>query len=85
MKILCTWNRDLDELQRAIPNIDVPVLLIWGSRDAAVFPDSAPTLKSHLRNCELLMFSGVGHLPYEEVPDEFNHAVMKFLNSTPTG
>jgi len=85
MQILCTWNRDLDELERAIPSIDVPVLLIWGSRDTAVFPDSAPTLASRLRTCELLMFSGVGHLPYEEVPGEFNDAVIKFLHSAPTG
>jgi len=79
MQILCTWNRNLDELERSIPAINVPVLLIWGSRDTAVFPDSAPILARRLRNCELLVFSGVGHLPYEEVPEEFNRAVIKFL------
>ena len=25
------------------------------------------------------MLEGVGHLPYEEVPDEFNRAVVDFL------
>ena len=85
MQILCTWNRDLDELERAIPSIDVPVLLLWGSRDTAVCPDSAPILASRLPRCELLMFSGVGHLPYEEMPEEFNGRVIKFLNSGPAG
>jgi pimeloyl-ACP methyl ester carboxylesterase len=30
----------------------------------------------------LLEFPGAGHLPYEEVPQQFNAAVMKFLNSS---
>jgi pimeloyl-ACP methyl ester carboxylesterase len=79
MQILCTWNRDLDDLERVIPSIEVPVLLIWGARDLAVFPDSAQKLARHLRNCKVLVFSGVGHLPYEEVPQEFNSAVIEFL------
>jgi pimeloyl-ACP methyl ester carboxylesterase len=26
------------------------------------------------------MFNGVGHLPYEEVPEEFNASVVAFLS-----
>ena len=82
-RILRTWNRDLDELQRSLPAIaDIPTLLVWGTRDAAVDPKSAHSLARHLRHCELVEFSGVGHLPYEEVPQEFNAAVIKFLNSS---
>jgi pimeloyl-ACP methyl ester carboxylesterase len=79
LQIMCTWNRDLDELERAIPTIDLPVLLVWGSRDTAVSPNSAAVLARYLRNCELRVFPGVGHLPYEEIPNEFNDAVIKFL------
>jgi pimeloyl-ACP methyl ester carboxylesterase len=31
------------------------------------------------------MFEGVGHLPYEEVPDQFNNAVIEFLEPGPPG
>jgi pimeloyl-ACP methyl ester carboxylesterase len=80
--ILRTWNRDLHDLGKSIPAIaGIPVLLIWGTRDAAVDPNSACILARHLR-CELLEFPGAGHLPYEEVPQQFNAAVMKFLNSS---
>lgn len=80
--ILRTWNRDLNDLEKSIPAIaGIPVLLIWGTRDAAVDPNSACILARHLR-CELLEFPGAGHLPYEEVPQQFNAAVMKFLNSS---
>jgi len=32
------------------------------------------------RQCEVETFDGVGHLPYEEVPDQFNSLVIAFLS-----
>jgi pimeloyl-ACP methyl ester carboxylesterase len=79
--ILRSWNRDLKELESVLPRIaDIPTLLIWGNRDAAVDPASATRLKAQFRQCELVMLEDVGHLPYEEVPNEFNRAVMQFLS-----
>lgn len=79
--ILRTWNRDLDDLEKSLPAIaGIPALLIWGTRDAAVDHHSARVLARHL-HCELIELPGVGHLPYEEVPEQFNAAVIKFLNS----
>lgn len=78
--ILRTWSRDLQELRSALPRIaHIPVLLLWGAADAAVQPSSAEPLRRQFRNCRVLMFDGVGHLPYEEVPEEFNRAVAEFL------
>jgi pimeloyl-ACP methyl ester carboxylesterase len=80
LKILKTWTVDLKELERALARVaDVPTLLIWGSKDRAVFPESAQVLARHFRHCELVEFSGVGHLPYEEIPEQFNAAVVDFL------
>lgn len=80
LSVIRTWKQDMRELQAAIPAIaDIPTLLIWGDRDAAVEPASAPELKALFQNCRLLMLEGVGHLPYEEVPEEFNQAVALFL------
>ena len=79
-RILSTWVQDLDELARLLPQIaDIPVLLIWGSLDKAVFPESAATVCKQFHKCELVMMEGVGHLPYEEAPDHFNAVVSKFL------
>jgi len=79
--ILRSWNCDLRELESALPRIaHIPTLLIWGDRDAAVDPASAARLKAHFCQCNLVMLEGVGHLPYEEVPDEFNRAVIEFLS-----
>ena len=80
LRIVRSWNCDLREIEEALPVIsDLPALLLWGSRDRAVYPSSAPELQRRLKNSTLRIFDGVGHLPYEEVPKEFNDAVCDFL------
>ena len=81
LAVLRSWNRDLRELESVLPLIaDIPTLLTWGTLDTAVDPASAHQLEQRLHDCRLLMFEGVGHLPYEEVPEEFNRAVTAFLS-----
>jgi pimeloyl-ACP methyl ester carboxylesterase len=76
-----TWNRDLKELESMLPRTaQIPTLLVWGSLDTAVDPASAAQLQQCFKNCRLVMFEGAGHLPYEEVPEEFNRAVAAFLS-----
>jgi pimeloyl-ACP methyl ester carboxylesterase len=80
VSVLRSWNRDLGEVKSVLSRIShIPTLLIWGSLDAAVDPRSAPKVQSYFRNCRLLMMEGIGHLPYEEAPEEFNRAVIGFL------
>lgn len=82
LSALHTWNRDLRQLRLLLPRIaGIPTLLIWGSLDGAVSPASAVRLKQEFRQCRLLTFDGVGHLPYEEAADQFNRAVAEFLAS----
>lgn len=81
LKILSTWHQDLAALQASLPQIaNVPTLLIWGSRDAAVDPASAEKLGCQFLNCQIVRLEGVGHLPYEETPELFNRAVVEFLS-----
>ena len=84
LRILRTWNEDLDQLKAILPQIaDVPTLLLWGTLDAAVDPSSAPRLRENFHQCRLQWFDGAGHLPYEEVPEEFNRALSAFLSTAP--
>lgn len=77
-----SWNRDLADLESALPSIvNVPALLLWGSKDTAVSPASAARLRQSFNHCQVEIFDGVGHLPYEEVPDLFNSSVLGFLSS----
>lgn len=78
--ILDTWLQDLEEMKALLPTlVDMPTCLIWGSADPAVLPESAEPLRQNFRNCEYVTLPGVGHLPYEEAPEDFNRAVVEFL------
>ncbi len=79
-RMMQSWKRDLSGLRRSLPRIaHVPTLLIWGSSDRIVDPRSASRLKAAFPDARLVMIDGVGHLPYEESPDEFNRIVLEFL------
>jgi pimeloyl-ACP methyl ester carboxylesterase len=80
VRILRSWHDDLEAIGQAINEIGgLPTLLLWGSRDRAVYPSSIHQLQRQLKNSALVMFQGAGHMPYEEVPDEFNRVLCDFL------
>jgi pimeloyl-ACP methyl ester carboxylesterase len=83
-RILHGWRGDLRELERILPRIaHIPTLLVWGSRDGVVSPASARPLLRNFARAELVTLEGAGHVPYEEVPEEFNRAVIAFLTRRP--
>jgi pimeloyl-ACP methyl ester carboxylesterase len=40
---------------------------------------SADRLRLNFQHCDLVVYPGVGHLPYEEVPEQFNKTLLGFL------
>jgi pimeloyl-ACP methyl ester carboxylesterase len=80
LALLKDWNRNVDELESVMRHIDVPTLVVWGTRDRLVYYDSASQVVSTLRNARLVTIPGAGHLPYEERPEEFNSALVRFLS-----
>ena len=78
--IIRNWTADLAELERALPKIrEYPTLLLWGTKDRAVDFHSAEPLHRNFRDARLVAFEGVGHLPYEEAPVDFNRVLVDFL------
>jgi pimeloyl-ACP methyl ester carboxylesterase len=73
------WEKDLRALHGALEKVQVPSLLIWGSKDTAVDIRSAGALMQKMRGCERAVIAGAGHLPFEETPEEFNRLVLSFL------
>lgn len=79
-KIVQSWHSDMLELEASLKKIShVPTLLIWGSKDKAVDPDSAEPLSRNFRTVRVEFMQGAGHLPYEEQPEEFCRIVSEFL------
>src|SRR5260370_2266263 len=80
LSILRTWTQDLQQLEATLPKLkNIPTLLMWGSRDSAVDASSATRLAKHFSNSQVIVFPGIGHLPYEECVEEFNRALIEFL------
>ncbi len=80
LRIVRSWHDDLVLVERSLPALSqLPTLLLWGSRDVAVFPSSIHQLQRRLKNSALVLMRGVGHLPYEEVPEQFNRVLCDFL------
>jgi haloacetate dehalogenase len=84
LSIVRTWTQDLQELQALLPKLSpIPTLLMWGSKDPAVYVSSLEPLARYFPNSKSVVFPRTGHLPYEECPDEFNRELIQFLRSTP--
>jgi len=85
LSIVRTWTADLRELEALLPKLEqIPTLLMWGSKDPAVYASSMEPLARHFANVQTVVFPGVGHLPYEECPEEFNRALVEFLTGQGT-
>ena len=80
LSIVRTWTKDLQQLEETLPKLTgIPTLLMWGSTDPAVYVSSAVPLAKYFPNSRLIVFPGIGHLPYEECPEQFNRALIEFL------
>lgn len=83
LSIVRTWTKDLRELEELLPKLaPIPTFLMWGSKDPAVYVSSMESLARHFKHVEKVVFSGIGHLPYEECPEQFNRELIDFLTRT---
>jgi pimeloyl-ACP methyl ester carboxylesterase len=81
--VVKSWTADMAALETALPKIrDYRTLLMWGTKDRAVHFKSAEAVRRNFRDARLVVFRGVGHLPYEEAPEEFNRALVGFVAET---
>jgi pimeloyl-ACP methyl ester carboxylesterase len=75
-----SWTSDLKRVGDVLPLVEsIPALLLWGERDRAVDPRSMHELHRRWKNSVELVMKGIGHMPYEEAPEEFNRIVLDFL------
>ena len=64
-----------------LQNITAPTLVITGSEDALVPPENSRVLAERIPNAQLRSIDGGGHLFVVEQPQQFNEAVLGFLDS----
>jgi pimeloyl-ACP methyl ester carboxylesterase len=64
-----------------LPQITLPVLLIWGREDNVTPTHVAEDFQQMLPNAQLVYFSKCGHVPMMEQPEEFNTVLENFIIS----
>jgi 4,5:9,10-diseco-3-hydroxy-5,9,17-trioxoandrosta-1(10),2-diene-4-oate hydrolase len=75
-----SWREDMQTLKASLPAIRaIPTLLLWGAEDETIPAGTGQHLCECFRNPEFELLPGVGHMPYEEAPEEFNRCLLGFL------
>jgi pimeloyl-ACP methyl ester carboxylesterase len=73
----------IEELSRRLPEIDIPVLLLWGRHDRVVPLTIGRRLEADLPDARLEILEECGHLPPEEVPVRSLAILESFLDAHP--
>ena len=68
-----------EDLRDALPEIDVPTLLVYGDHDVRAPLAVGEHLHAEIAGSRLVVLPGVGHVCNIEAPDEFNATVREFL------
>ena len=63
-----------------LKNIGIPVLLVWGEKDALIPFSNAQDYLDHMPDARLVSFPDLGHVPHEEAPEKTLPPVMQFLS-----
>jgi pimeloyl-ACP methyl ester carboxylesterase len=67
------------DMSARLGELNVPVQLVWGSKDP-LFPLSHATrARTMIPDCRLAVIEGAGHTPQAERPEEFNRVLHAFL------
>jgi 3-oxoadipate enol-lactonase len=72
-----------DDFASNLPEMDLPVLIISGTADAAVDPAQSEHMHAEFPNSKLVRVPGAGHTPPVEAPDVVSDAMREFLVSLP--
>jgi len=70
---------DLADLQRTLPQLVAPTLLIWGGKDPIMGPTDRATLRAALPRATVKIFPPLGHNPFWEAPQECAAVINRFL------
>jgi pimeloyl-ACP methyl ester carboxylesterase len=72
--------RDRKDYTPLLPGFQQPSLVVVGTEDAAASQSALGLFRSGLPNCQSRVISAAGHMVNMEQPDEFNQALLAFLN-----
>jgi pimeloyl-ACP methyl ester carboxylesterase len=70
-----------EDLQRTLPRLRAPALLLWGSKDPIIEEEARQTLREALPQAQVKVFPGLGHNPIWEDPGACADVINAFLSA----
>jgi len=70
------WN-----VEAELPELDLPVLLVWGAKDRIMHPRIGNQYLKALPQAEMLVVPDAGHSPHLEHPNIFASVLEQFVAS----
>src|SRR5665213_1469835 len=67
------------DYQATLHALDVPVLVMHGDADALILPSMGDYTVANTRHARHVRYPGVGHMPFWEIPEQFNRDLAAFL------
>lgn len=71
----------LSDSPRAITDLGLPVLIMWGEHDTWIRAELGRRLHERMPGSELIIYPNAGHVPMEEIPAISARDAMEFLTS----
>lgn len=68
-----------EPLEPILPNIHIPVQIIWGDEDKVLHVSSVNVMSELLDTEQVHIFKGVGHAPMVEVPKQTANVIHQFV------
>jgi pimeloyl-ACP methyl ester carboxylesterase/RimJ/RimL family protein N-acetyltransferase len=75
-----TWQPQ-EDAATFLSQVRCPTLVAWGDKDRIIPLEAMGFFMANIPNAVPVVFEGAGHAPMLEVPQDFNRAVVKFLDS----
>lgn len=68
-------------LTRALQELQVPLLILWGAKDKAIPPTEGARLVKLAANARLIQLPDRGHCPHDEDPTRVNREILGWLDA----
>ena len=80
MIVRATQDLITKDIRDSLHAVAAPTLLIWGENDKLVPPAFGEILKQEIQGASLLVLKRAGHVPMFDQAEQFNEAVLGFID-----
>jgi pimeloyl-ACP methyl ester carboxylesterase len=63
-----------------VKKVNVPTLIMWGSNDKWIPLEIAWRFENDIKNSNVIIYEGAGHIPMEEIPVKTARDADRFFN-----